>query len=137
MLTFKEFSDLVQPTEYYLEDEVAHFLGTFEGIVVEGAFYLGVLESLAIRDWEQDKYYCWGTIDEISFAFYSETTLADMIEKITAIKSGQPYSTKVTLELDLGNEEWYDLMKKAHEKDITLNQYVEEVLEHYITRLSE
>lgn len=40
-----------------------------------------------------------------------------------------------TVEIELDREEWYQLMMMAHERDITLNQMVEQLLrqaiEHY------
>lgn len=39
--------------------------------------------------------------------------------------------------VDLEDHEWFQLMTKAHERDITLNQYVREILELYIKRFPE
>lgn len=52
----------------------------------------------------------------------------DFISKAQAIVAGQDYDTRVTVPLDLEDDLMFDLMKKAHEKDLTLNQLVEEVL---------
>lgn len=52
----------------------------------------------------------------------------DWIQKTLAIKEGRSYDTKITVPLDLTNEEMFNLMKMAHQRDITLNQLVEEVL---------
>lgn len=35
---------------------------------------------------------------------------------------------RTTVEINLGREEWYQLMIMAHERDITLNQMVEQIL---------
>ena len=37
--------------------------------------------------------------------------------------------------IELTDEQWYGLMKMAHERDITLNQLVEEILTLEIKRL--
>jgi predicted DNA-binding ribbon-helix-helix protein len=37
--------------------------------------------------------------------------------------------------IELTDEQWYSLMKMAHERDITLNQLVEEILTLEINRL--
>lgn len=42
---------------------------------------------------------------------------------------------RVDFEIELANEEWYTLMKIAHEQDITLNQLVERVLTKEINRI--
>ena len=42
---------------------------------------------------------------------------------------------RVDVEIELTDEEWYTLMKIAHEQDITLNQLVERVLTAEIDRL--
>ena len=53
----------------------------------------------------------------------------DFLEKCTAIASGNfDYDTKVSVPLTLGDDELFQLMKMAHEDDITLNQLVEKVL---------
>lgn len=35
---------------------------------------------------------------------------------------------RVDVPIELTNDEWFSLMKLAHERDITLNQFVEEIL---------
>ena len=42
---------------------------------------------------------------------------------------------RVDFEIELADEEWYTLMKIAHEQDITLNQLVERVLTAEIDRI--
>ncbi len=39
---------------------------------------------------------------------------------------------RATVEVDLEDHEWYELMKIAHERDITLNQLVEQILRDFI-----
>jgi predicted HicB family RNase H-like nuclease len=39
---------------------------------------------------------------------------------------------RATVEIDLDREEWYQLMIMAHERDITLNQMVEQLLREAI-----
>ena len=52
----------------------------------------------------------------------------DWIQKALAIKEGRDYDNKVTVPLELSDDEIFGLMKMAHERDITLNQLVEELL---------
>ena len=42
---------------------------------------------------------------------------------------------RVDVEIELTDEEWYTLMRIAHEQDITLNQLVERVLSAEINRI--
>lgn len=58
----------------------------------------------------------------------------DMIEKSTAIVNGQPYDTRVTVPLELEDHELFELMKMAHERDLTLNKFVETVIQQAIDR---
>lgn len=56
----------------------------------------------------------------------------DFLEKIRAIISGEKYDTRVQLPLELESDEIFKLMTLAHENDMTLNQYVEKILNEYI-----
>lgn len=58
----------------------------------------------------------------------------DFIQKCLAIKAGEEYDTRVSVPLDLEDDLLFELMKKAHEEDITLNQMVERVLREVIER---
>ena len=64
--------------------------------------------------------------DDVRFVDLEEET--DWLTKAAAIVAGQDYDTKVSIPVDLDKEEWYELMCKAHEQDITLNQLVEKIL---------
>lgn len=61
----------------------------------------------------------------------------DFIQKGLAIKAGEEYDTRVSVPLDLPDDMLFDLMKQAHERDITLNQLMEEVLLNAIERIKE
>jgi hypothetical protein len=56
----------------------------------------------------------------------------DFIQKCLAIKAGESYDTRVEVPLDMPEESLHQLMKMAHEKDITLNQLVESLLREFI-----
>jgi hypothetical protein len=58
----------------------------------------------------------------------------DILEKIKCIVAGTEYDTRVKVPLTLDKEQMYELMCMAHEKDITLNELVEEVLLEQIGR---
>lgn len=59
----------------------------------------------------------------------------DFIEKATAIIKGEDYDTRVSIPLDLPDSLLFTLMKQAHEKDITLNDHMENVLREAIELL--
>jgi len=52
----------------------------------------------------------------------------DFIQKCLAIKAGEDYDTRIQVPLDLSDEMLYNMMKLAHEQDVTLNQFVEQLL---------
>jgi hypothetical protein len=58
----------------------------------------------------------------------------DFIQKGQAIRDGQPYDTRVQLDLDLPDNVLFDLMKLAHERDITLNHLIEQILREVIAK---
>ena len=58
----------------------------------------------------------------------------DFIQKSLAIKAGEPYDTRVEVEIELEEDIQLELMKMAHERDITLNQMVEEILQGMIDK---
>lgn len=61
-------------------------------------------------------------------------TAEDWIEKATAIRDGQEYDTRVSIPLDLPDDMLFQLMRQAHEQDITLNQLVENIMRDVINR---
>jgi len=58
----------------------------------------------------------------------------DFIQKALAIKAGEEYDTRVSIPLELEDDLLFELMKQAHERDITLNQMVEQVLREVIDK---
>ena len=56
-------------------------------------------------------------------------TEEDFLEKANSIFKGQPFDTRVSVPLDLNDEELFAMMKLAHQRDITLNQLMVEVLQ--------
>jgi len=61
----------------------------------------------------------------------------DFIQKGLAIKTNEVYDTRVSVPIDLPDEVVFELMKIAHEKDITLNQLVEGLLREEISRIED
>jgi hypothetical protein len=58
----------------------------------------------------------------------------DILEKAEAIANDEPYDTRCQISLDLPDETIFILMKLAHEADMTLNAYVEQILRYAIER---
>ena len=59
----------------------------------------------------------------------------DMLEKATAIYSNKEYDNRIMVTLDLDDESKTLLMTLAHEADMTLNKYVEHILQSEIGNL--
>lgn len=56
----------------------------------------------------------------------------DFIQKAQSIIAGEEYDTRVSVPLDLDRDELFELMALAHEKDMTLNELVEEALRNFV-----
>jgi len=52
----------------------------------------------------------------------------DWIQKAIAIAAGEDYDTRVSIPLELDDDILLQLMKMAHERDLTFNEFVEDVL---------
>lgn len=65
---------------------------------------------------------------------YIELDVAeDFLNKARAIIAGEvDYDTRIQVPLDLSNDMLYNMMKLAHEQDVTLNQFVEQLLQQAI-----
>ena len=59
----------------------------------------------------------------------------DFIQKALAIKDRETYDTRISIPLTLGDEEMLVLFQKAHEADVTVNQYVELALRQYLDNI--
>lgn len=52
----------------------------------------------------------------------------DFIQKALAIKAGEDYDTRVSVPVDLPDDVMLTLMMQAHEKDITFNEHMENIV---------
>lgn len=59
----------------------------------------------------------------------------DWFQKAIAIEAEEDYDTRVEVPLTLDDVQLFQLMKLAHERDITLNELVEQVLREQIKRI--
>ena len=60
----------------------------------------------------------------------------DFLTKCRAIVAGESYDTRVSVPIELEDDELFQLMKLAHERDVTLNQLVERILTEVIQKHS-
>jgi hypothetical protein len=51
-----------------------------------------------------------------------------MLEKMIHAYNYQEYDDRISIPLDMPDDALFQLMKAAHEKDITLNEYLAQVL---------
>jgi hypothetical protein len=59
----------------------------------------------------------------------------DFLIKARAIVAGEEYDTRVSIAVDMPDDLVFELMKMAHQRDITFNQLVEEILIDEIQRI--
>ena len=57
----------------------------------------------------------------------------DFLEKARAIITGEEYDTRVHVPIEFTDEDLFEYMKLAHQRDITFNQLVEEALRYAIS----
>ena len=73
----------------------------------------------------------WDDVDYINLE-----TSKDMLEKARAIVTGEEYDTRISVPIELLDHELFQIMRMAHELDITLNEYVERVLRSELGMIS-
>lgn len=59
----------------------------------------------------------------------------DWIQKSLAIAKDEDYDTRVTIPLELDDDHLFTLMKMAHERDLTFNEFIEDVLREQLNLL--
>ena len=83
-----------------------------------------------IADYPYDSEEAWDGVN-----FIELETDDDFMQKAMAIKNGEDYDTRVVIPIDLPDELCYQLMKMAHERDMTFNDFVCMVTEEYATEI--
>ena len=63
-----------------------------------------------------------------SVAYVDLELAEDMLEKARAIIAGEAYDTRVSIPIELPDDEMLVLMTMAHEQDMTFNDFVEDIL---------
>lgn len=74
----------------------------------------------------------WERDDGTPVRFIELDVEEDFIEKARAIVNGEEYDTRVKISVDLDDDTLFQMMKLAHERDITFNQLVEIALQEAI-----
>jgi len=70
--------------------------------------------------------------DDVNFVDLE--VLEDFIAKAEAIRDGRDYDERVTMPIDISDEDFAKIAKLAHDRDITFNQMVEHILREEIQR---
>jgi hypothetical protein len=81
------------------------------------------------RDCNKDE--AWDDVDYVDLEVDD-----DFIQKCLAIRAGEDYDTRVSIPITLPDDEMLVLMTMAHERDMTFNDFVEEVLREQLSRLA-
>lgn len=66
--------------------------------------------------------------------FIEVEEIEDILEKARAIFLGKEYDTRIIIKLELTDDEEMLLMRAAHAKDMSVNQFIEHILEAEIAR---
>jgi hypothetical protein len=66
--------------------------------------------------------------------YVDHETTEDFLEKAQAIVNGIKYDTRVQVPLDLDDDTMFQMMQMAHERDITLNEFVEHLLREFLKK---
>lgn len=76
-----------------------------------------------------DRNEAWENVDYVDLELEE-----DWLRKAEAIFQGVEYDTRISVPLDLDDDLMFELMKMAHERDVTLNKMVEIVLLEVIAK---
>ena len=153
MLTLKEFMELVdfkitEGSDYHVNVPGLYLLSSWNGEQAGYSFDIAFHPAdnqrvylVEANDMKNNRAYRLKDpaldIDNVAWDGVEYTDLEvddDFIQKCLAIKSGEEYDTRVSVPLELEDDLMFELMKKAHERDITLNQMVEQVLREVIDK---
>ena len=72
----------------------------------------------------------WDDVDYVDLE-----TDEDFLAKARAIVADEDYDTRVSIPLELPEDVLFELMRQAHEKDITFNQHVENIVREACERI--
>jgi hypothetical protein len=158
MITLKEFMDLVdyritEGSQYYCEayGSNAYSLDSWNGKHDDGGHSLSIVfdtqtqevYEVTVCDYTINKAYRlisygYKQVAEDSPEAWDEVNWIDLeveddfIQKAQAIIAGEHFDERVQVPLNLPKEDMFKMMQMAHERDLTLNQFVEQILRNMI-----
>lgn len=94
--------------------------------LIHPVYQLPYASEARVRDVPYDE--AWDSVK-----FVDLETEEDFLDKVRAIIAGEDYDTRVDMPLRLDDDQLFELMKRAHEQDITLNQLIESILRNVIS----
>jgi hypothetical protein len=59
----------------------------------------------------------------------------DFMQKAAAIRDGEDYDTRIVIPLELPEKYCYNLMRMAHERDMTFNDFIAMVVDDYAKQI--
>jgi hypothetical protein len=152
MITLKEWMELVdykitEGSDYYSDNKILYSLDSWNGD--QNGYSMCVIFDTATQtvfaveahDYKNNRAYrraipefegdaeAW---DGVNFVDLESDD--DFIQKALAIKNDEVYDTRVVIPLDLPESELLTLMTMAHERDMTFNDFVAEVIEKFVAR---
>ena len=71
----------------------------------------------------------WDDVDYVDLE-----TDEDFLGKSQAIVNGTDYDTRVQVPLELDDDTMFQMMRMAHERDLTLNEFVEDLLREFLKK---
>lgn len=81
------------------------------------------------KERENDPNVAWDNVNWVDLE-----VMEDFLDKASAIFNGEGFDERVQVPLDLSRDEMFHLMTMAHERDLTLNELVEDILWDVIKR---
>lgn len=158
MITLKDWMDLVdmyyeitEGSDYHYNDQILYALNSWEHDSFDGYVSSIIYDPIDVQrvyfvevcDYKNQRAYrrayaeptdvvAWDSVEWVNLE-----TDEDFIEKATAIKNGEDYDTRISIPLTLKNDEMLALFMIAHERDMTFNAFVEQIIKQKLTSDSE
>lgn len=84
------------------------------------------------KSWDADKDQAWDDVSYIDLEVED-----DMLDKAKSIVNGLDYDARIQVPIELPDEELLTLFKMAHERDMTFNDFVTEILTEALKRTND
>jgi len=113
----------------------------------------GTIRELTMHDFESLRSYRWTdpqftqarkdealsikVDDNVAYGdinFIELEMIEDMFEKMTAVTKGEKYDTRITIPVDLTEQEFLEVARAAHALDITINAFFEMAIKEVLCR---